>query len=180
MQLTRNLKWIVGASMVFVLLASATVAYGGGRWRGIDPELAVNGHRINVWVGWPATFNCSVDAVGVRFLVPYGADAAIVGESDDSLSCGDGTYKRRVTRSSVLEKLNRNQVAVRASVRASERFPVRVVVFKDGELAARCGGLSNERITCGRVTLDNVAGETASDGSTSRADSRSHELFSVH
>ena len=45
----RSLKWMAGASMLLVLMLVTTVAYGGGRFSGIDPIVYVDGDRINIW-----------------------------------------------------------------------------------------------------------------------------------
>lgn len=176
-----NLKWLVGVGFLLLLLfASASQADArGGRWSGIDPEIRVNGQQVNVRVEWPTRYNCTVEETKVRFLVPKDSDHALIAESNDLLQCNDGGFTRLETESRIDEKFDHNMVSVRAKVKASESFPVRVFVYLNGELAAKCGGYSNGEIRCGRISLDETQGWTSSDSAFETGSDYTHESFYV-
>jgi hypothetical protein len=79
MKCLKDLKWVVCGSTLLAMLAVVPIVQGGGRWRGIDPELKYGGHTINVWVEWPEEYTCAIDgAIAMDIKAP---GATLVGES---------------------------------------------------------------------------------------------------
>jgi len=136
---------------------------------------------VNVRVEWPSQYNCTIEATKVRFLVPIGSDHALIAESNDVLPCNGGkSFTRLETHSEIVEHFDHNMVSVAAKVVASKSFPVRVIVYLNGEMVSKCGGYSNNSIRCGRVYLGATVGETSSSGSTDIAGSHSVESFGIY
>ncbi len=150
----KSVKLLAIVAVLAVMLASVTAAQAKGRWTGIDPEVEVNGHTLNVWVGWQSPYSCTIEDVRIRFLVPDDSDATLISESSDVLPCADGGSIMLMTQSEIIERFERNVVTVKTEVEASENFAVRVKVFKDGRLATQCGGVSNQVVSCEKIKLD--------------------------
>lgn len=149
---TRKIRWIVGVSTMLVLVASTTVVYGGLRWTGIDPELDINGNKVNVAVFWPDEYTCSLDEqVYFRVQVPRGAEVSFE-ESDGTFDCDDGSTTVE-TMTKIVYKGKRDILRVTGYVGADERFPVRIVVKSD-DARRVCKGFSNSRIQCRALPLN--------------------------
>ena len=146
---SRNLKWMVAVSALLVLVATAPVVSAGRRWSGIDPVLQVNGDRFNISVFWPEEFDCYIDGIDFTVTVPRGADAEVLDESKGKFACGDGEYNEIETDTDIVYKGKGSRVGIFAYVTADgERFPVRVLVTRNGAPERVCRGWSNSTVKC--------------------------------
>ncbi len=154
MKWIRKLKWVAGVCSLVAVFAAVPAVYGGLRWTGIDPELDVDGHTVNVRVEWPEGYTCSVsNPVLIVISVPRNAEYSSAMESSDSFDCGPGETEIS-THTIVVEQSKPDRVEVSAWLRASERFPARVLVYEDGERELTCRGVSNHFIACRPLKLD--------------------------
>ena len=150
---TRKIRWIVALSMMVVLLASTTVVYGGLRWTGIDPELDINGHKVNVSVFWPQEYTCDVFRY-VKFKVQVPAGAVVsFDESEGTFKCDNGFTNTIETETHVVKRGKRNVVKVTGYVGGLSRFPIKVVVQSDDERRV-CRGTTNRPIRCRAMPLN--------------------------
>lgn len=168
---SRRIKWLAGASAMVLALAVVPVVYGGGRWSGMDPELRVNGQKVNVWVEWPTDMTCAVEDIKVLVLVPLLVDVQLVSESSELITCPDGTTKSLQTHTTIQRALVKavNVSATVESLDASAQlglsldddlslstsldaevneFPVNMRVYKNDSLTRECTGLSNLAVEC--------------------------------
>ncbi len=147
----KNLKLMAALSVIVVVFASASVAYGGLRWAGFDPELMVNGDQVNIYVEWPASYTCDVDDVHVVVSVPRGTDVTLVGESFSNFDCnGEAFFVESDTQ--IVTHGKKNAIKVMATVESDERFPVRLQVFENGQLQQLCEGRNN-KVACKPLEL---------------------------
>ncbi|MCH8109221.1 MAG: hypothetical protein IIB15_03750 [Chloroflexi bacterium] len=139
----RGLKWMTGASMLLVLMLVTTVAYGGGRFSGIDPIVYVDGDRINVWVEWPEEYTCELDGL-IDFEIKHSkkSEVQFVSESIDDFTCGDGSFITIETQTDLRadKKLKTDEIRVKARARATGVFPLRVVIYQNDVLVGSCEG----------------------------------------
>ena len=150
---TRKIRWIVALSTMLVLLASTTVVYGGLRWTGIDPELDINGHKVNVSVFWPQEYTCDVFRyVKFRVQVPRGSVVSF-DESTGTFDCDNGFTNTIETETYIVYKGKRNAVKVTGYVGGLSNFPIKVVVESDDEKRV-CRGHTNRPIKCRPLSLD--------------------------
>ena len=150
---TRKIRWIVALSTMLVLLASTTVVYGGLRWTGIDPELDINGHKVNVTVFWPQNHTCDVfSRVKFRVQVPKGAEVSF-DESTGTFDCDNGFSNTIDTETHIVYKGRRDEVKVTGYVGGLENFPVKVVVQGEHERRV-CRGKTNRPIKCRALPLN--------------------------
>ena len=147
---SRNLKWMVVVSALLVLVATAPVVSAGRRWSGIDPVLQVNGDRFNITVFWPEEFDCYIDGIDFTVTVPRGADAEVLDESIDTFLCGDDEFNEIETDTEIIYHRGRGKmVNISAYVDAEgERFPIRVLVARDGVPERVCRGWANTDVDC--------------------------------
>ncbi|MCI0438808.1 MAG: hypothetical protein L0177_06710 [Chloroflexi bacterium] len=142
------LRWLVAVVALVGTLAAVTgLAQAGGRWSGIDPELRVNGDRINIWVEWPTEYTCDIEDMDVLAVVPLLADAELVAESAEKFRCDNG---RRVTLQTNTSLVQASVLvsSVSAVVKSDKVFPVRLKVSMNGGEIRTCTGLSNVLVTC--------------------------------
>lgn len=139
----KKTKWMIAASMMLVVLAGVSVVHGGGRWSGVDPEFTVDESYINVWVEWPEEHTCNLDET-IEFEIKYGKKAKVkfVAESKDSFECSDGSTTTIKTNTNLKKdkKLGDNELRLKAKAHGSEIFPVRVLIYQNGELVGSCDG----------------------------------------
>ncbi len=150
----RKLKWILPLPFILLVFSLAVpVTNAGILWRGIDPELRVDGHRVNIWIEWPEPYTCSIDnPIEVEVKVPRDSNYRFIGESADVL---DGCDRTMHTRTSVTTyEKGGNRLHVKASVNADEQFPVRVKVYLDNKLVAVYTGESNSTISGKPINLN--------------------------
>jgi len=188
MKMTRwmsNLKWIVGALVVVVALTSVSVAHGGGRWRGADPELKVNGNTINVWVEWPEEFTCEIaDDIDIKIEIDKKAEVVFIGESSEIFDCleddddsndDDEVNVRTITE--LKDSKKKGIIKIKGKLHGTEVFPFRIVVYIDGEVVAVCDGKSHDKdkekkfsADCGEIEFDvsSASGDAASIGRHSK------------
>lgn len=142
----RQIRWIVPVLVVVTLLAIPPMVHGGGRWSGMDPEFNMADHKFNVTVEWPSENSC--DIVGpVRFkIVAPGGE--FVSESEEDFRCGDGSVNTIATKTKFTDRGKGDTVRVSAKLRATEDFPVAVIIEIDNEFAQRCVGASNKTLKC--------------------------------
>ena len=146
----KSLRAIAGLSamLLLVLFMSASQADArGGRWSGIDPEILINGHTINVYVGWYEDDTCLIEDVFVEFSIPDGTEAVLVAESNDTFGCDNNPSVTLVTQSSIYDG-EKAQIVVEANVETSaddgehagdhEEFHTMIKIYLDGELVATC------------------------------------------
>lgn len=168
---SRRIKLLAGASAIMAALVVAPVVYGGGRWSGMDPELRVNGEKVNVWVEWPTDMTCEVGNIKVQVLAPLLANVQLVSESSGSFTCPDGTTRRLETHTTI-EKALVKAINVSATVESLDlsaqaslsldgglsldtslnaevsEFPVNVRVYKNDTPVRDCTGMSNLPVEC--------------------------------
>ncbi len=148
---TRKIRWIVALSTMLVLLASTTVVYGGLRWTGIDPELDINGKKVNVTAFWPEEHTCDVDEkIYFSIQVPRGSEVSFE-ESKGRFKCDEGATTIK-THTKIVYKGRRNEVKVTGYVGADGRFPVRILVQGEDERRI-CKGHTNSRVRCRPLSL---------------------------
>ena len=143
----RSLKWMVVPSALMLLVLGVGVIHGGGRWSGIDPEILINGHTINVWVGWYEDDTCLIEDVFVEFSIPDGTEAVLVAESNDTFGCDNNPSVTLVTQSSIYDG-EKAQIVVEANVETSaddgehagdhEEFHTMIKIYLDGDLISTC------------------------------------------
>ncbi len=164
MQRLRSLKWVSATMLsLLLLLVAVPVAYGGGRWRGIDPELKVNGHRVNIVIAVPPGTWCELDkAIEVSVLMPDLDQAFFVAESTGEIVPGrsfqsnpDHTKCGAYTVTTLDEHAgNPDAVYVSAYIGSdSRRIPVDITVAVDGVEKIVCSGKSNATVQCAPVYL---------------------------
>lgn len=154
MKWIRKLKWVAGVCSLVAVFAAVPAVYGGLRWTGIDPEVDVDEDTLNVRVEWPEEYSCSIsNPVLIVVTVPNKAEYSPVRESSGSFDCGPEESEIS-THTLVVEQGKADIVHVSAWLRASERFPVRVLVYEDGEREQVCKGASNRFIACRPLKLD--------------------------
>lgn len=156
--LSRRLRLVIALSSLVVLLASASVAYAGARWTGIDPELSVEGHQVNILVAVPPGQWCNIDGpIDFTVGVPELDNAKVVYESEETFK--HGRKSCTVTTNTTLREHNRgdNMIFVGGEVearRGARSFPVDVVVSVDGVEQTVCTGFANRPIRCAPVYLN--------------------------
>ncbi len=137
----------------------------------MDPEVRVNGQKVNVWVEWPTEMTCAVEDIKVQVLVPLLANVQLVSESSEVFPCPDGTTRRLQTHTTILRGLVKtiNVSATVESLDASAQlglsldgglslstsldaevneFPVNMRVYKNYSIIRECTGLSNLAVEC--------------------------------
>ena len=141
--------------MIAVLFATTTVAYGGLRWSGIDPQLEVNGHEIAATVFIPTTEACYIDSViHFRMVLPNGSEwNGEVDESDETYDC-DGDGDHTITTYTDVSYADVNRMYVAAKVLADDRFRIKVQVKMDGRTISRCRGYSDRWVKCRGFNVD--------------------------
>ena len=163
---------------MLVLVISAGVVHGGGRWSGIDPEVLVDGEKINVYIEWPQGQSCNIDGdIDVDFWYPKGADAQLVFESEsyDEFPClGSGNssliedgFITVLTKTNLKEGTesdpNQGGIMVSAKVNTAETMPVTIKVYRNTELVDGkpvgdpiqvCNGFSDDFVFCEPLQLD--------------------------
>ena len=142
----KNLKLMAAVSALIALFAVAPVVYGGVTWSGIDPIFEANGHTFNVFVEWPSGSECSI--TGPIFVEVHNKDASFIGESSKPFACDDSTVT--VETDTLFRRIGgpHNFVVTQMRVPASESFPVRLKVYRDGVLEGVCEGQSQESVNC--------------------------------
>ncbi len=150
----RKLKWILPLPIMLLVLSLAVpVTYAGILWRGIDPELRVDGRKVNIWIEWPEPYTCTIDnPIEVEVKIPKGASYSFIGESADVLDGCDRTMHTR-TRVDTYER-GSYKLHVKATVNSEEIFPVRVKVYLENELVALYTGESNSPVTGKPIKLN--------------------------
>ena len=156
-----NLKSLAVISALLVLFFSVAVAHAGLRWSGIDPVLSVNKDTVSFLIEWPEHSTCLLDEqIDVDIWYPEGADVALVSESHGEFQCE--TAENGVLQLSTDTDLkagtksdpNRGGLLVSTKVNSSERLPIKIEVYVNGELARKCRGFSGEYVDCGPFKLD--------------------------
>ncbi len=164
MRLLHNPKWTgAGLLAIALLLAAAPIAYGGGRWRGIDPELVINGHKANIVIAVPPGTWCEIDkAIRVSVLVPDLDQAFFVSESTGEIMPGrsyhsnpDHTKCGAYTVTTLGEHDGKpDAIYVSAYVGSDKRrTPVDITISVDGVERLVCSGKSNAAVQCDPVYL---------------------------
>ena len=158
----KHLRWAAAVPAMIILFASATVAYGGLRWIGMDPIVTLDGAEVSITVFWPQEHTCSIDNP-IKFGVAYPAginDAQLVSESRSQFECG-GEVVQLVTETDLQKSTDSrrkaNKVVVTALLTSPETMPVKVEVSLDGETIRECAGKSNRLIACGSFKLNRGA-----------------------
>jgi hypothetical protein len=154
----KNLKWVACGSTLLAMPAVVPVVSGDGLgWTGIDPILRANGHKMNIWVEWPTGRECDIDG---PISMQVRGKAVLLAESRQAFKCGLhlNTVLTKTTVEDVKEAKDDkspNHFQVRGVVvPSSEEFPVRAKVYKNGELAEVCEGVTNQPFNCDKVRLD--------------------------
>ena len=156
---TKHLRWAAAVPALIILFASATVAYGGLRWIGMDPTVTLDEAEVSVTVFWPQQHTCSIDSeIKIEVLYPASiTDARLVSESRSQFEC-DGEVVQLVTETDLDEssdaRRNADKVVITTLLTSSEEMPVRVEVTLDGETIRKCRGKSNRLVTCGPFKLN--------------------------
>ncbi len=160
-------KLAVGLLAVVVLLASAGVAQArGARWTGIDPELLVEGHTVNIVLAMPPGEWCKTDGpIEFNVFVPNLDNAYVVSESSgehkpgkSSMSNVSRTVCSAVTVTTLDEHDGESDTIYLTSLVKSRnnkaKFPIDITVRVDDMLQALCSGKANAITHCGPVPLD--------------------------
>ncbi|MCI0439865.1 MAG: hypothetical protein L0177_12145 [Chloroflexi bacterium] len=160
-------KLAVGLLAVVVLLASAGVAQArGARWTGIDPELIVEGHKVNIVVAMPPGEWCKTDGpIAFNVFVPNLDNTYVVAESSgehkpgkSSMSNTSRTACNTVTVTTLGEHDGESDTIYLTSLVESRnekaKFPIDITVSVDDTQQALCSGKANAIIHCGPVSLD--------------------------
>lgn len=145
-------KWAFTAVLVAVLgwLLVPAIAAAWLEWDDVDPIIRLKGgHILSVDVEWPQPFTCTVQGpILVEVEVPKGLKAELVAEASKAFPC-----QTLATQTTIIEKRGGGkEVEVRALVRASASFPVRVLISLDGQLIATPEGTSNSWVG-GEITV---------------------------
>ncbi|MCH8108714.1 MAG: hypothetical protein IIB15_01160 [Chloroflexi bacterium] len=152
---------VIPAAMMLLLL-SVPIVSAGGRWSGINPILAVNGDRINIWLGWPTGKECMVDYAGVFVHVAHGVDVQFISESSEVFICENG-YTPTIRTETVYDKGLGNVVRVEAIAYSSEYFETNTEVYLNGKIKSRCRKFTSELMSFAPVSLSG-SGSTGDDG----------------
>lgn len=147
----KNLKWMVGASMLAVMLAAVGVVHGGGRWSGIDPILTVDGHQVNIIVSTSQGSWCDLDTIAVEVSVPQGSDTQFISESSGA-DCGI------VTSTTIVENEDPNDQGLYFTTvpiqSGGKKVQVDTEVYVDSRLVGIFFGDMNVIYTAGPIYLD--------------------------
>ncbi len=160
------MKLLLGLSALIMLVTLAPDASAGVRWSGIDPELLVDGHRVNIIVAVPPGTWCQINGpIEFTVQVPDLATATLVSES-----FGDNMYKPGTLQSSSFNARcgtltqttlgehggDDNHIFVSGIVYAkgnTRMFPVDVAVYVDSQERATCSGRVGRVIDCAPIAL---------------------------
>ncbi len=152
-----KIKWVVALSMLGALFATTSVAYGGLRWSGIDPQLEVNGHDVAATVIIPTAEACQIegDTIELAMLIPSGADwDGTVMESSEDFDC-DGEERTITTKTRArFARVDDMYVAAMVPADDGDRFRVRLMVEVDGHTVRRCHGYSDSLVECRGFDVD--------------------------
>lgn len=140
-------RWVLPVLAVVMMVAVSPVAYGGLKWSGIDPRLAVDGHDVEVAIAVPPGQWCNIAGpIGVVVTVSDGADAVLLGESSSSGDqCDVTTETVIVSSASVAAGSLEVEVQLKAG---SGNFLVEATVTVDGVEAAVCSGHAKTGVSC--------------------------------
>jgi hypothetical protein len=149
---SKNFKWMAIVPALLIMLLSVSVAYGGLRWSGIDPEVTLDGQTLNVTAQWHSDDLCSVGSdVLINIYYPAGVNVGKVAES--SAECDiDGVIVTLQT-FTALYPGDVKKVTVTGLVTSGESMPARLLLDLDGKHIRTCGGQTNSLITCGSFKL---------------------------
>ena len=149
---SKNLKWAALIPALLLTLLSVSVVYGGLRWSGIDPEISLDDHTLNVTAQWRSDELCDVSGdIEIDVYYPGGVSALVV--SDSTATCDvDG---ETVTISTVtnIHATDSRKVTVTGLVPTEDRMPAQLLLSLDGKHIRTCGGQANSLITCGSFNL---------------------------
>ena len=150
----KKLKLLVGISALMMLVLSAGVAHGGGRWSGIDPVVMVDGHKMNILVSATNKDWCELESVDVKLILPQGSDYTFMGESYyGSADCAVSTVTTIVEN----DDPNENGIYILTtpiSFSAKNNTKVDTMVYIDEFLAAECWGYVGYISLCGPLYLE--------------------------
>jgi hypothetical protein len=134
------------------MLLSVSVAYGGLRWSGIDPEVSLDGQTLNVTAQWHSEDLCSVDGdVLINIYVPFDTVVSpIIESSADCNVNGEDVTLQTITE---LIETDSKKVTVTGLVTSGESMPARLLLDINGKHIRTCGGQANSLITCGSFKL---------------------------
>ncbi len=161
-----------------MLMAMAPNASAGVRWSGIDPELLVNGHRVNIIVAVPPGTWCLINGpIEFNVLVPDLDSATLVSESHGEYTPGGSQSASFNTRCGTLTHTTLGEhdasenliyVSGLATPRGNTRmFPIDLAVYVDGEQRVTCSGKVGLAIDCAPIYLEGGSDtliETSSEG----------------
>ena len=140
MKWAKGLRLVVIVSTVLMVLAGASVIYGGLRWSGFDPIVLVDGTEYSLTVAVAPGHVCRLsEDVQVTFHVPEGARNKLVSEQD---VCN-------VSTSTSFEEDADDDVYASVLVPARHRLPVDAVLVSGDPDPQFCSGWSNEEFDCG-------------------------------
>jgi hypothetical protein len=149
---SKNFKWMAIVPALLIMLLSVSVTYGGLRWSGIDPEVDLDGHTLNVTAQWHSDDLCSVGSdVLINIYVPFGTDVSPVVES--SADCTVNGEAVTLQTDTTLIETDSKKVTVTGLVTSGESMPARLLLDLDGKHIRTCGGQANSLITCGSFNL---------------------------
>ena len=149
---SKHLKWAAIIPAMLIMVLSVTVVYGGLRWSGIDPEVSLDEHTLNITAEWHSEELCSVKGVvQIDVYHPTGVNAYVVSES--SATCGVDGETYEVTTVTNTHVTNSKKVTVTGLVTSDDNMPARLLLNLDGKQIRTCGGQTNSLITCGSFNL---------------------------
>ncbi|MCH8308898.1 MAG: hypothetical protein IIB17_00200 [Chloroflexi bacterium] len=151
-QHSKHFKWAAVVPAMLIMVLSVTVVYGGLRWSGIDPEVSLDDHTLNITAQWHSETLCSVNGdIQIDVYVPDGVTVGKVKESSATCSVYGGTVT--ISTDTNIYKTNSNKVTVTGLMTSDENMPARLLLDLDGKHIRTCGGQTNSLITCGSFNL---------------------------
>ena len=149
---SKHLKWATVLPALLIMALSVTVVYGGLRWSGIDPEVSLDDHTLNITAQWHSETLCSVNGdIQIDVYHPAGVDAIIVSES--TAYCEVDGEMIEVSTMTETHITNSNKITVTGLVTSDDNMPTRLLLDLDGKHIRTCGGKANSLITCGSFNL---------------------------
>jgi hypothetical protein len=148
-----NLKLAALIPVLLLTVLSVSVVYGGLWWSGIDPEISLDDHTLNVTAQWRSEDLCAADGpITIDVYHPAKVTAVVVSESSDSCVNADGetVILSTVTNTHATKS---KKVKVTGTINSSQKMRARLLVELDGKKIQRCKGKTNKLIKCKKFKL---------------------------
>ena len=148
-----NLKLAALIPALLLTVLSVSVVYGGVRWGGIDPEISLDDHTLNVTAQWRSENLCAVNGpITIDVYHPAGVVANVENESSASCVNAEGETVTLATVTNT-HPTKSKKVRVTGTVNSSQKMRARLLVELDGKNIRTCKGKTNKLIKCKKFKL---------------------------